>query len=178
MNQLTKELVKYILEVDDFSESVCGNCGYKGHNATHICEESNPDPNINNNNIKGWGFKEYMKSFLEYCIGKEMNIHPLPKLKIINNDVENAEKILGMTGYYNPNSKIITLFTLNRHPKDVLRTFAHELVHHEQNLENKLNHGNSTNTTIDPKLSIIEDEAYLKGSRIFRHWEDQLKEKK
>jgi len=178
MNQLIKELVEHILEVDNLPKSICKKCGYEGYNINHICEESNPDPNINNDNIKGWNFKDYMKSFLEYCMKNGMNIYPFPKLKMINNDIENAEKILGMTGYYNPNSKIITLFTLNRHPKDVLRTFAHELVHHEQNLENKLNHGNSTDTTIDPKLSIIEDEAYLKGSRIFRHWEDQLKEKK
>jgi len=181
MDPLTKELVKYILEVDESPEFVCSKCGWKGYDNNHICqeldEESDPDPNVNNDNIPGWDFKRYMKSFIEYCVEQGMNIRPLPRLNIIGDDFDNASKILGMTGYYDPAAKTVTLFTAERHPKDVLRTFAHELVHHEQNIENRLHSTPGTDTTKDPKLSAVEDEAYLKGNRIFRHWEDQLKEK-
>ena len=155
---------------------ICHKCGYYNTPVNESEGESNPDPAINRNNIPGWGFKEYMLSFLKYAV-QHLNIRPLPRLILVNDDVKNADEMLGMTGYYDPSNKAVTLFTLGRHPKDVLRTFAHELIHHEQNLEGRLNHSPTTDTTKDPKLSAIEDEAYLKGSRIFRHWEDQLKEK-
>lgn len=167
---LTKELLKDLIETKNLSLS---NKTEKDNILIH--EESNPE--VYNKNIPGWNFNDYLNHFINYCVNQGMNINPLPELKIIDNDLENANKILGLTGYYNPALKEITLFTLNRHPKDILRTYAHELVHHEQNLEGKLGNESTTNTNIDPKLSMIEDEAYLKGSRIFRHWEDELKEK-
>lgn len=154
---------------------ICHKCGHDNTPVNEVEGESNPDPSINRNNIPGWSFKDYLKSFLKYAI-QHMNIQPLPRLILIKDDVKNAEEMLGMTGYYNPTDKSVTLFTLGRHPKDILRTLAHELVHHEQNLEDRLDHSQTTDTNKDSKLSSIEDEAYLKGSRIFRHWEDQLKE--
>ena len=180
MDQLTRELVKYILEVEDSPTFICEKCGYEGDGHNHVCEEegeSNPDPNVNNNNITGWEFEDYIKSLAKYCVEHGMNIQPMPSLNVVEDDLDNASKILGMTGYYNPTNKEITIFTAGRHPKDILRTLAHELVHHEQNLENRLHSISTTDTNADDKLSAIEDEAYLKGSRIFRHWEDQLKEK-
>jgi hypothetical protein len=171
-------------------EVVCDNCGWHwpiedGGDDTYVCHkcgydntpqgESNPDPAINRDNIPGWDFKDYLKSFLKYAV-KELNIQPLPRLIMVKDDEKNASEMLGMTGYYDPSNKTVTLFTLGRHPKDILRTLSHELVHHEQNLEDRLHHSPTTDTTQDPELSAIEDEAYLKGSRIFRHWEDQLKE--
>lgn len=160
---LTQEILKGIVEVTETPKT------------KHIPEESNPKSS--NEDIPGWGFNDYMDDLIQYCIDNKMKITPLPDIRLIHNDPENANKILGLTGYYNPTNKEITLFTLNRHPKDILRTLAHELVHHEQNLEDRLDYSNTTNTNIDPKLSALEDEAYLKGSRIFRHWEDKLKEK-
>lgn len=38
------------------------------------------------------------------------------------------------TGNYNPETNIITLYVKNRHLKDILRTFCHELIHHNQNI--------------------------------------------
>ena len=105
------------------------------------------------------------------------NIKPFPKLNMISDDYDNASKMLGMTGYYDPSSKTITLFTAERHPKDIMRTYSHEMVHHMQNLENRLHHGPGTDVTKDPELLNTEDEAYEKGNTVFREWEDQLKEK-
>jgi hypothetical protein len=64
---------------------------------------------------------------------------------------------------------------MNRHPKDVLRSFAHEMVHHEQNLEGRLNNINTTNTNEDGDLPEIEKEAYEKGNMMLRNWEDSIK---
>ena len=47
------------------------------------------------------------------------------------------KNLLGKTAYYDPNTQTIVLFTEGRHPKDIVRSFAHEMVHHVQNLENR-----------------------------------------
>jgi hypothetical protein len=65
---------------------------------------------------------------------------------------------------------------MNRHPKDVLRSFSHEMIHHEQNLDNRLNNISTTNTNEDGDLPEIEREAYEKGNMMFRNWEDSIKE--
>jgi len=108
-------------------------------------------------------------------INQGMNIEPLPKLKIINNDSKNASNILGRTACYNSNDCSITLFTLNRHPKDILRSYAHEMIHRMQDNEGRLNHTKTTNTNEDSKLEELEKEAYLKGNICLRNWEDEIK---
>ena len=124
---------------------------------------------------KAWNLQEGMLSLSRYMIDNGMNIKPLPKIKVIKNDEENASNLLGKTAYYNPNEKSITLFTMNRHPKDILRSFAHEMIHHEQNLNGKLNNITTQNTNEDGDLPEIEREAYEKGNMMLRNWEDSIK---
>jgi uncharacterized Zn ribbon protein len=124
-----------------------------------------------------WKPKESFVSLCQYMIDNGMNIKPLPKIKVINNDVKNASNLLGKTAYYNPTDKSITLYTMDRHPKDILRSFSHEMIHHQQNLEGKLNNINTTNTREDGDLPEIEREAYEKGNMMLRGWEDSIKNK-
>jgi len=125
--------------------------------------------------IETWNPEESFVSLSRYMIDNGMNIKPLPKIKVIKDDEENASLLLGKTAYYDPNNQSITLYTMNRHPKDVLRSFAHEMVHHEQNLEGRLNNINTTNTNEDGNLPEIEKEAYEKGNMMLRNWEDKIK---
>jgi len=120
-------------------------------------------------------FKSALVSLTKYMIDNGMNIKPLPKLRIINNDLENANDILGRTAYYNPSNCSITLYTLNRHPKDILRSYAHEMIHRIQDNEGRLNGVNTTNTNEDGNLEELEKEAYLNGNMTFRNWEDKTK---
>ena len=104
-----------------------------------------------------------------------------PKL-FLKNDAENSQLALGRTAHYNPDEKSITLFVSNRHPKDILRSFAHELVHHTQNLRGDLNPekmGNMTKNYAQDNdhMRNMEKEAYLKGNMCFRDWEDSLDNK-
>jgi hypothetical protein len=122
-----------------------------------------------------WKPEETFVSLSKFMIDNGMNIQPLPKVKIISNDDENASNLLGKTAYYNPNDKSITLYTKDRHPKDISRSFTHEMVHHEQNLDGRLNNINTTNTNEDGALPEIEKEAYEKGNMMFRNWEDSIK---
>jgi hypothetical protein len=105
---------------------------------------------------------------------KGMNIRPLPKVKFIDNDAENAKDFFGKTAYYNPNEKSIVLYTYGRHPKDIIRSFAHEMIHHEQNCNGKLGNITTQNTNEEGDLPEIEREAYEKGNMIFREWTDNL----
>ena len=123
-------------------------------------------------------FDEAVKSLTKYMVDQGMNIEPLPRTIIISNDSENAENILGKTAYYNPNNCSITLYTLNRHPKDILRSYAHEMIHRMQDNEGILNNINTTNTNEDDSLEELEKEAYLKGNITFRNWEDSIKNPK
>jgi hypothetical protein len=125
--------------------------------------------------IETWNPKESFVSLSQYMIDNGMNIQPLPKIKVIKSEKQNASDLLGKTAYYNPTDKSITLYTMDRHPKDVMRSFCHEMVHHMQNLEGRLNNINTTNTNEDGDLPEIEREAYEKGNMMLRGWEDSIK---
>jgi len=124
---------------------------------------------------EAWNPKETFLSLAVFMKDNGMNVTPLPKIKVISDDKENASRLLGRTAYYNPVEKSITLYTFGRHPKDVLRSFAHEMVHHHQNLEGTLGNINTTNTNEDGHLKDIEREAYEKGNIMLRNWEDSIK---
>ena len=112
----------------------------------------------------------------QHMIDKGYNIEPLPSLELIDDDVENAGEFLGKTAYYNPNTQTIVLYTHGRHPKDIARSYAHEMIHHIQNLEGRLEGISTTNTQEDDYLNDIEAEANLKGTMTFRNWTDSLNE--
>ena len=104
-----------------------------------------------------------------------LNIEPLPNVEFVHNDSENADKLLGKTAYYDPNTQTIVLYTYNRHPKDILRSYAHEMIHHKQNLEGRINNIQGDNINEDKYLAELELEAYSKGNMLFRSWENSLK---
>ena len=130
---------------------------------------------IKENQEQDWNLQDAFVSLSKFMIDKGMSIQPLPKVQFIDNDEGNAQDILGNTAYYNPQSKAIVLYTLNRHPKDILRSFCHEMVHHEQNMKGILGDIRTQNTTEDFHLDRIEREAYEKGNIMFRNWEDNYK---
>ena len=114
----------------------------------------------------------------QHMLDKGMNIEPLPKVEFVDGDSNNAREFFGKTAYYNPNNHTITLFTEGRHPKDIVRSFSHEMMHHIQNLEGRLSNITTTNTQEDDNLNDIEAEANLKGTMTFRNWTDSLNEGK
>jgi len=122
-------------------------------------------------------YKPLFKSLIEYMLEEEMNILPLPKVKFIDNNTENAEDFFGKTAYYRPDSNLIALYTLNRHPKDVMRSFAHEMIHHEQKCDGRIGGGMIKTKDIneDNYLKQIEEEAYKKGNIMFRGWTNKIK---
>ena len=93
-------------------------------------------------------------------------------------DPENAKNPLGKTAYYDPNDMKIVVFVDKRHLKDIMRSLAHELVHHTQNCRGDLEGDNYTGPGYaqkDKHMRKMEGEAYLHGNLCFRDWEDSLK---
>ena len=110
----------------------------------------------------------------QHMISKGMNIEPLPSLEFVDGDSENAKDFFGRTAYYDPNRQHIVLYTEGRHPKDIVRSYAHEMIHHIQNLEDRLGDIAGTDTTSDEHLDKLEQEANLKGTMTFRNWTDSI----
>jgi nicotinic acid mononucleotide adenylyltransferase len=121
-------------------------------------------------------YPKQLKSLTEFMLDKGMNIKPLPKVKFVEDDVENARNFFGKTAYYDPNQRVIVLYTMDRHPKDVMRSFAHEMIHHMQNCDNRLGNIITQDTNEGGDLPEIEKEAYEKGNMTFRNWTDTLTE--
>jgi hypothetical protein len=132
--------------------------------------------NENASYSKDIDIKGKIDQLTQHMIDKGMNIEPLPALEFVDGDSENARDFLGKTAYYEPNTQTIVLYTEGRHPKDIVRSYAHEMIHHIQNLEGRLGNITTTNTQEDDYLNDIEAEANLKGTMTFRNWTDSLNE--
>jgi hypothetical protein len=103
-----------------------------------------------------------------------------PKL-FLKQDEENASNPLGKTAFYNPSEKSITLYITGRHPKDILRSLGHELVHHKQNCDGKFEDSGDMGKGYaqkNPHLRQMETEANGIGSMCLRDFEDGLREQK
>jgi hypothetical protein len=93
---------------------------------------------LKENTIPSIDILEKIAELTNYMRDKGYNIDPVPSIELVGDDVDNAEKFLGKTAYYDPINKSITLYTYGRHPKDIVRSYAHEMIHHIQNLEDRL----------------------------------------
>lgn len=133
-----------------------------------IIKNKGEDQNIN------FDYTPYMSSILEYMMDNGHKITPLPEIKI-RRDIAESSNFFGKTAFYNPTDKEVVLYVQGRHPKDVMRSFVHEMIHHKQNLEGKLGNIGTTNTNEDDNLLEIEKQAYLEGNITFRNWEDSVK---
>ena len=122
---------------------------------------------------------EYKQKFGElYKDAKnKYNIQQAPNL-ILRQDKKNAELVFGRTAHYNPEEKTIVIFITNRHPKDILRSFCHELIHHVQNERGDLKISGDLSPTYaqdNDHMRNMEKEAYLEGNLLLRDHEDQFK---
>ena len=101
-----------------------------------------------------------------------------PPVMVFDSDPGNQSNVLGKTAYYDPSSLEIHVFTDGRHPKDMLRSIAHELIHHLQNQEGRLEVGGYMGEGYylkNEEMKKLENEAMLKGNAIMREYEDNLK---
>jgi len=134
---------------------------------------------IENNSNKDLSVLEgLIEKYLPYA--QERMGYDKPVSISLISDEQNAANPLGRTAYYEPDASKITIYVDGRHPKDMMRSISHELVHHTQNCRGDLENMGSTDegyAQTDEHLRKMEEEAYKVGSLYFRDFEDAEKAK-
>lgn len=131
---------------------------------------------LNNTTGNIYHLEQWVDNFFPYS-QKQLGFDK-PVTIIFQSDEENAGRMLGKTAYYDPTKSEIVLYTDNRHPKDVMRSLSHELVHHNQKCRGDFTESAATYSgyaQADPHMRNMEKEAYTKGNLIFRDFEDLIK---
>jgi len=76
-----------------------------------------------------------LRDFLPLAV-RELGLKTLPKIKLARNLHDTHVPTFGR---YQNGPEVITVDIENRHPVDILRTIAHEMVHYGQDVEDRLN---------------------------------------
>ena len=118
-------------------------------------------------------YKSCIESLVKFLLENGFTSAPTPPIHLHRDSQDEQNPFKQFTGYFNPESFEIHLFLYGRHPKDVLRTLAHELVHVRQFNENRLAEGGA-DLKDDPELRDCELEAFTQGNLGFREWTEQM----
>jgi|2_EtaG_2_1085320.scaffolds.fasta_scaffold00674_15 hypothetical protein len=119
--------------------------------------------------------KKLIKQFVPFA-KEQMGFSRPPKL-FLRQDSTNAANPLGKTGFYDPDNESITLYTTGRHPKDIMRSLSHELMHHTQKCNGDFDNVGEMGegyAQADGHLRTMEIRAY-QASIVFRDWEDSTR---
>ena len=131
---------------------------------------------INNSIGNVYHLEQFVSEFFPYS-QKQLGFDKPVTIRF-ESDAGNAGMMLGKTAYYDPEAMEVALYVDGRHPKDVMRSLSHELVHHAQNCRGDFTSADSTSPGYaqeDPHLRDMEREAYERGNLIFRDFEDLIK---
>lgn len=111
-------------------------------------------------------FVDMFKKFLPLAM-EHIGLKNLPKMVFITNVEDSEQPTFGM---YENDDKTLYVALSNRHPNDILRTVAHELVHYKQDIEDSL--VDSSGATGSPH----ENEANATAGIVMRHFNKQYPE--
>lgn len=92
---------------------------------------------------------------------KEIGLKDLPEIELVDRVQDRVQPTFGK---FVNDTNTIYLGILNRHPLDILRTLAHELVHYKQNIEHRLD------ATSGHTGSPAENEAHEIAGIVMRHF--------
>ena len=122
--------------------------------------------------------KQKLASLYSY-LASHLNLKEPPSKVTLTKSQQNSNNDFGLTGYYDHTTKTIKIYVTDRHDTDILRSFAHEIIHHWQNERGTLNPPGKPEPVqkhyaqSDPNLRKREMEAYLFGNILFRDWQDE-----
>ena len=159
LNKFNEEEVEELISVMDNKKIVKENLSINNVSGTDLAELIQ---NINK-------FYPYAQEYLKFDRPVSLNLV---------SDPNNAKDTFGKTAYYNPNNDEITIFVDKRHPKDMIRSFSHELVHHAQNCRGEFDKdfvAGENYIEENDHLNLMEREAYEKGNMCLRYYESYLK---
>lgn len=131
---------------------------------------------VNNTDFNNPDFDQHVQGMYDH-FNQRVGFSKPPRLFLDSNPSNGAET-LGKTAYYDPQTFEVHIFVDGRHPKDMLRSIAHELIHHQQNLEGRLDVGGYQGEGYylkNKEMQKLEDEAMRNGNKFLREYEDKLK---
>lgn len=106
-------------------------------------------------------FDGHLKSFVDFTCEK-LGILEKPLLRYKEPDDQGEQPSFAA---YSPSNKEVIVMTKNRHPMDVFRSVAHELVHHKQNEEGRIGKDVAKEGATG---SDIENEANARAGELMR----------
>lgn len=106
-------------------------------------------------------FDGHLKSFIKFTADK-LGFDEMPEVVYKEPDDHGDQPSFGG---YAPGDKKLIVMTKNRHPMDIFRTVAHELVHHKQNLDGRLGKDIKQEGSTG---SDIENEANSEAGKVMR----------
>jgi len=120
-----------------------------------------------------------MKTFWDYVLEIEdfyrnsgVMIDPVPDVRLDKTESYRFDPFIP-TANYNPNTNVISLYIGGRHLKDILRSFCHELIHHNQFLTDRngfMRAAKVGTLNENEQLVELEGDAYRRGNLMFRKW--------
>jgi len=117
----------------------------------HLKESAEPDLHRVGNN------------FVKHCV-KSLGIKRLPKIKLVAEIGSTEHPTFGL---FDPNTNTVQVAYRDRHIMDMLRTLGHELTHHKQREEDRIQPGDGDTG------SEIENEANAQAGVLMRDFADQ-----
>jgi hypothetical protein len=111
-------------------------------------------------------FVEMFEKFLPIAM-KYIKLESLPTMKFENQIGDTQQPTFGR---YENGNHVLYVALMNRHPNDILRTIAHELVHYKQDTEHRLEP--DSGTTGSPE----ENQANAVAGIVMRHFNKQYPE--
>lgn len=113
--------------------------------------------------VKRKEFHDHLVKFVDYCCD-HLGIEKQPTIKYKQPSEQGEQPSFAA---YSPHNNEVIIMTKNRHPMDVFRSVAHELVHHKQNEDGRLGKDIAQEGATG---SDIENEANSEAGKIMRHF--------
>jgi hypothetical protein len=105
--------------------------------------------------------KELVKEFMKHVMA-ELKLDSLPNIKLSNKSEDAVSR--KSWGGYSTGDQSIEIVIAKRHPADIFRTLAHELVHYKQDITGRLKAGDGKTG------SNVENEANSRAAIIMRNF--------
>lgn len=127
-------------------------------------------------------FFDYKSQIDEFFRQNGMPVDPVPQVNIDWTKNGRLDPFIS-TGNFSHQTNTITLYVDNRQVKDILRTYAHELVHacqfhrDPETFQQIVSSGDSETITGNGPTEELESEAYAIGNVMFRKWTESQKSK-
>ena len=107
--------------------------------------------------------QKHVNDFMNHA-KEHLGVDQLPNVELINNK-KMAQENTSFGGYY-PGEKVIRVNIAGRHPADILRTLAHEMVHYRQDMNGDLENVEMAGET----GSTFENEANSEAGVMIRNY--------